>query len=231
MVAFIAGAIAGAAVALLFAPATGEETRDYLGQRAREGKDRATEAARQGREILNKQRENLTTAFDRAREQFTARARRGRTRDTTRETFLGLIALGVLAMAAGQVVAFVMAMRATRRMSETLNRVERDLRPIVANVQAMSADAKRAAALATAQVERADRLFDRCRAPRRRHVGIVQRSILVPARDGMAFFKGMKAAFMSLRDFKSRLRRSPHIGPVPRAVPDPGDDDHASFIG
>jgi gas vesicle protein len=70
LVAFIAGAIAGAAAALLFAPATGDETREYLGQRAREGKDRATEAARQGREVLNKQRENLTTAFDRARDQF-----------------------------------------------------------------------------------------------------------------------------------------------------------------
>lgn len=70
LVAFVAGAIVGAAVALLFAPATGEETREYLGQRAREGKDRATEAARQGRELLNKQRENMTTAFDRAREQY-----------------------------------------------------------------------------------------------------------------------------------------------------------------
>lgn len=70
--AFIAGAITGAAVALLFAPATGEETREFLGQRAREGKDRAAEAARQGREMLNKQREGLTTAFDRAREQFQA---------------------------------------------------------------------------------------------------------------------------------------------------------------
>ena len=72
LLAFVAGAIAGAAVALLFAPATGEETREFLGQRAREGKDRAAEAARQGRELLNKQRENLTTAFDRAREQFQA---------------------------------------------------------------------------------------------------------------------------------------------------------------
>jgi gas vesicle protein len=72
LVAFIAGAIAGAAVALLFAPASGEETREYLGQRAREGKDRAAEAARQGREMFNKQRDNLTTAFDRAREQFHA---------------------------------------------------------------------------------------------------------------------------------------------------------------
>lgn len=73
LVAFIAGAIAGAAVALLYAPATGDETREFLGQRAREGRDRAAEAARQGRELLNKQRENLTTAFDRARDQFHSR--------------------------------------------------------------------------------------------------------------------------------------------------------------
>lgn len=68
--AFVAGAAVGAAVALLFAPATGEETREYLSQRAREGRDRAAEAARQGRELVNRQRENITTAFDRAREQF-----------------------------------------------------------------------------------------------------------------------------------------------------------------
>jgi gas vesicle protein len=70
LVAFIAGAAVGAAVALLFAPATGEETRDYLGQRAREGRDRAADAARQGRELLKNQRENITNAFDRARQQF-----------------------------------------------------------------------------------------------------------------------------------------------------------------
>jgi len=69
LVAFIAGAAVGAAVALLFAPATGEETREYLGQRAREGRDRAADAARQGRELKN-QRDNVTTAFDRARQQF-----------------------------------------------------------------------------------------------------------------------------------------------------------------
>ena len=148
------------------------------------------------------------------------------------ETFLGLIALGVLAMAVGQVVAFVTAMRATRRMSETLNRVEQDLKPIVANVQAMTADAKRAAALATAQVERADRLFADAARRAEDTMNVVQRSILAPARDGAALLKGVKAAFMSLRDFKTRSRRSPpNIGPVPRAVPDPGDDDHASFIG
>ena len=148
------------------------------------------------------------------------------------EIFLGLIALGVLVMAAGQVVAFVMATRATRRMSETLNRVEQDLRPIVANVQAMTTDAKRAAALASAQVERADRLLADAARRAEDTMNAVQRSILVPARDGVALLKGVRAAFVSLRDFKSGSRRSPpHMGPVPRAVPDPGDDDHASFIG
>lgn len=72
LLAFLAGAAVGAAVALLFAPASGEETREYLGQRAREGRERAADAARQGRELLNRQRENVTSAFDRARQQFQA---------------------------------------------------------------------------------------------------------------------------------------------------------------
>lgn len=69
LVAFVAGAAVGAAVALLFAPAPGDQTRHTLAQRAREGRERAAEAARQGREAITRQRENLTTAFERGREQ------------------------------------------------------------------------------------------------------------------------------------------------------------------
>ena len=75
LMAFAVGAAVGAAVALLFAPASGEETREYLTDRAREGRDRASEAARQGRDMVNRGRETLTTAFDRAREQFQAATR------------------------------------------------------------------------------------------------------------------------------------------------------------
>lgn len=77
LVAFVAGAAVGAAVALLFAPAAGDETRQYLGQRAREGRERAGEAARQGREAINRKRGDLTTAFDRAREPHPAGSREG----------------------------------------------------------------------------------------------------------------------------------------------------------
>ena len=70
MLAFILGAVSGAAVALLYAPATGNETREYLGDRAREGRERAAAAAEKGREILNQGRETLSTAIDRGREAY-----------------------------------------------------------------------------------------------------------------------------------------------------------------
>ena len=70
VVAFLLGAVTGAAVALLMAPASGEETRRVLGDKAREGRQRATEAARQGREFVNRQRETISTAIDRGREAY-----------------------------------------------------------------------------------------------------------------------------------------------------------------
>jgi len=70
LVAFALGAIAGAAVALLYAPATGEETRRRLAEKAREGRDKAEGMAREGREFLNRQRENLASAVERGREAF-----------------------------------------------------------------------------------------------------------------------------------------------------------------
>lgn len=70
VVAFVLGAVTGAAVALLMAPAAGEETRRVLGDKAREGRDRANEAARQGREFWNRQRDTISTAIDRGREAY-----------------------------------------------------------------------------------------------------------------------------------------------------------------
>jgi gas vesicle protein len=70
LLAFMVGALSGAAAALLFAPASGEETREYLGQKAREGRARAKEAVDQGREIYTHQRETVASAVDRGREAF-----------------------------------------------------------------------------------------------------------------------------------------------------------------
>ena len=69
LVAFALGAIAGAAVALLFAPASGEETRKRGGEGERRPRQRGG-VAREGREFVNRQRENLTAAVERGREAF-----------------------------------------------------------------------------------------------------------------------------------------------------------------
>lgn len=57
VVAFVLGALAGAAVALLYAPAAGSETRRRVAEKVREGKDQAKTAFERGR-----------AAFDRARQ-------------------------------------------------------------------------------------------------------------------------------------------------------------------
>ena len=76
LLAFILGAVSGAAVALLYAPTSGRQARDFLGEKAKEGRARAADAATRGREMINQGRETLTTAIERGREAYEqARAR------------------------------------------------------------------------------------------------------------------------------------------------------------
>ena len=65
LVAFTLGALVGAVVALLFAPAKGEETREMIGEKARDG-------AQKTREFLKHQRETLASAVERGREAYQA---------------------------------------------------------------------------------------------------------------------------------------------------------------
>lgn len=66
LLAFALGALAGAAIALLYAPASGEETRRKLRRRARQGRDRVSELVNEGRDrvadVVNEGRE----VFERA---------------------------------------------------------------------------------------------------------------------------------------------------------------------
>ena len=85
---FLLGGLTGAALAILFAPRSGEETREMLGGKIREGADRGRKirdrAQARGREILEdasdyvenqresleKRRDRLSAAVDAGRQAF-----------------------------------------------------------------------------------------------------------------------------------------------------------------
>ena len=70
LMAFVLGAVSGAAVALLWAPHVGEDARRLFNEKVRDGRERVTDATRQGREFATRQRESLATAIDRGREAY-----------------------------------------------------------------------------------------------------------------------------------------------------------------
>ena len=134
--------------------------------------------------------------------------------------FLGVIAVAVLVMAGIQVAAIVFAMSAARRIGRVADRIEADLRPVVQNLQTLSAEAARAATLAAAQVERADRMFSDL-SRRVEQVMSAVPSLLGSAGTGMSFLNGLKAVLAAIQ----ALRRTSRRGAAH------GDEEDALFIG
>lgn len=78
---FIAGLGVGAAVALLYAPQSGDETREALRSKAEEGRDLMRERARRAREgasewvdrskeVLNQQKDQIRSAYEAGRSAY-----------------------------------------------------------------------------------------------------------------------------------------------------------------
>jgi hypothetical protein len=144
------------------------------------------------------------------------------------ELFLGIIAAAVLVMATIQVAAIVFAARAARRVGDAVSRLEQDVRPIVANLQTISADAARVTTAAAAQAERAQQtvgaVLDRVEAVSGRvedTLRTIQDGILAPARDGLAFLQTLRSILASFR--------APATPPRPRGGS--SEDEDALFIG
>jgi gas vesicle protein len=78
---FLVGLGIGALLGILFAPKSGEETREYLSSKADEGRDYAQKKARElreraedlierSKEIMARQKESLSAAVDAGKEAF-----------------------------------------------------------------------------------------------------------------------------------------------------------------
>ena len=84
---FLAGLGIGAAIALLFAPRSGEETREYLRERyddvrdttkkkARELRERTEELVEKGKDFVDRQRESVEAAVDAGKQAYRDEKRR-----------------------------------------------------------------------------------------------------------------------------------------------------------
>lgn len=78
---FLAGLGIGAALALLFAPRSGEETRDFIVQKAGESRDfvvnkseeirkQAEDAVEKGKDLVNKQKDLLSAALEAGKQAY-----------------------------------------------------------------------------------------------------------------------------------------------------------------
>jgi len=78
---FLAGLGIGAAVAILYAPQSGNETRevlmakaeegrDYVRKRARDAREQAGNLAQRGKEVINTQKEQIRSAVEAGRQAY-----------------------------------------------------------------------------------------------------------------------------------------------------------------
>jgi gas vesicle protein len=61
---FLLGAVTGAAVTLLFAPMSGERTREYLGNSARQAREQVAAAAGKARDLAERGRQAAVVTMD-----------------------------------------------------------------------------------------------------------------------------------------------------------------------
>ena len=116
------------------------------------------------------------------------------------DVFLGVIATAVAMMAVIQLAAIVVAMRAARRVGDAVARFENDVRPIVANLKSLSADAARAANIASEQAQRAEQLIADLTSRVNDTVATVEATVARPVREAYAMLQGLLGAVAAFRD-------------------------------
>ncbi len=117
----------------------------------------------------------------------------------TSTVFLGVIALATLLMATVQLAMVVYGTRLARRFDRLVDVVEKEIRPTLGRVNAMSEDMSRATSLAAVQAERFDQLFARLVEQVDRFSDLTEDAVVEPMRRGAALLQGLKVVMAVLR--------------------------------
>jgi hypothetical protein len=142
----------------------------------------------------------------------------------TGEIFLGIIAFAVLIMALIQVGAIFAGIRLARRVDQLATQLDQEIKPLLANLTALSSEAARAASLAAKQAERFDRVFAELAQRVDSTLAAAEEFVTGPARQGMAIAAGIKAVIDSFQGLREAARR--------RAAARPAvEEEESLFIG
>jgi hypothetical protein len=144
----------------------------------------------------------------------------------TAELLLGVIAVSVLLMAVVQVGLIVAGLRVARRVDRIATEFETGVKPLIANLTSISAEASRAATLAAAQVERFDRVFVEMTAKVEQTLAAAQHFVTGPAQSGMAIVAGIRAAVTAIQGMRQATRRRSPGRPVSLE-----EEEESLFIG
>jgi len=145
--------------------------------------------------------------------------------------FLGVIASATLVMALIQIGAVVVAARVARQAQQAAARAQEtlataqaaiasvrdEIRPLIAKANGIAEEAAKVATLATAQVQKVDRLVTDLTTRVDETSALVQQAIVTPAREGLAIIAAVKATLGALRagaDWRRRTSRSEEEDPL-----------------
>jgi outer membrane murein-binding lipoprotein Lpp len=142
----------------------------------------------------------------------------------TGELFLGVIAFAVLVMAGIQVAAILAGIRLAKRVDQLATQIDQDIKPLLANLTAMSSEASRAATIAARQAERLDHVLGDMVDRVDLTLAAAQAFVTGPARQGMAIVTGIRTMLDVFQGLRESSRR--------RAAPRPAvDGEESLFIG
>jgi hypothetical protein len=130
--------------------------------------------------------------------------------NTASTILLGLIAVATVVMAAVQIGLIVFAVRLSKRIEVLSTQIEREIGPLAERLTRVADNLQHATGLASAQVERVDRLFTGAGRGADATMALMQGAVAGPFRQGIALIAAVRAvvgAFRSLRGGRKATRQ------------------------
>ena len=119
----------------------------------------------------------------------------------TESTFLlSVIAVATVIMAVVQIGVVLFTSRLAKRVNRLVDVIEREIKPTLARVDAVSSDVARLPSLASNQAERLDQITSHLIEKIDEILTGADRSVFAPLKQGAGFLFGLRAARLAFRD-------------------------------